>query len=69
MKQLLFNARAEILDLRKQVEILRAQVKVMDLLAALLNSDPPKREADRHTDVVWDIELALREMEGKKSDA
>jgi hypothetical protein len=65
MKQLLFDCRAEIIALRAERDALLAEVEPVRLMRALLHAEPPKREADRHADVVWQVDLALAELDGK----
>lgn len=63
MKNLLNSAKHEINALRKQNEILRAKVEVMDLFAVVLHTKPAYPEQVSCVDVVWEIERELTKLE------
>ena len=61
MKQLLFEAKHEILSLRRQNEILRAKVEVVEVFsAALLGPRTPQVES---LDIAWSIQRKIEELD------
>ena len=64
LKQMLTMARSEIIDLRHKNEVLQAKDDVMNLFTTLLNTTLAARPM-KGTDVAWEIELALRQLENK----
>ena len=67
MKELLANARQEILTLRRENEILRAKVEVMDLFACVLHTTPASRNQGAAPDVAWALQKKIDEL-GKRSE-
>lgn len=59
MKDLLINAQNEIVQLRKQNEILKAKVDVMELFACVLHTNPARMVQGQEIDVVWQIQQYL----------
>lgn len=68
MKQLLEQARQEIIALRRQNEILSAKVEMVDLFACVLHTQPARHSVSMGEDIAWKIERALEEMEPQKHD-
>ena len=69
MKHLLNDAKHEIISLRRENEILRAKVEVMDLFACVLHTTAASRSQGMSVDIVYDIEKRIRaidEMEANK---
>jgi hypothetical protein len=62
MKDLLTSAMHEILQLRRQNEILAAKVEVMDLFACVLNSEPARRSQGMAVDVAWVLQKQIDEL-------
>ena len=63
MKNTLASAKHEIIALRRQNELLRAKVEVMDLFAVVLHTKPAYPDQCVSVDVVWEIERELEELE------
>lgn len=66
MKELLMKAQEEILSLRRENEILRAKVEVINLFETTLHTSPARRDVGAGEDVAW---LLRRELEILNSDA
>ena len=63
MKNTLASAKHEIIALRRQNEILRAKVEVMDLFAVVLHTKPAYPDQCASVDVVWEIEQEIAAIE------
>lgn len=63
MKNLLEQARDEILHLRRDNEILRAKVEVMDLFACVLHTTAAGRSQGMAEDVAWRLQQKITELE------
>lgn len=63
LKNILLNAQQEISILRRENEILRAKVEVMDLFACVLNTQPARQSVSMGEDVVWRISVYMEEQE------
>ena len=61
MKQLLIDAKNEILSLRRQNEILSAQMAVVDVFAAAVGLQ--RNSQGFGTDVVQDLDNAIRALD------
>jgi hypothetical protein len=61
LNMLLLEARSEILDLRRQNELLRARVDTMDLLATVLFTRPHQVAQGGSVDVAWKIMKAVED--------
>jgi len=68
IRQMLSNCRAEIIRLRQERDVLRGKVEVMDLFSAVLHTAVAVKPATE-SDLVWDIDLALRGLDGRANDA
>ena len=62
MKDLLEDAREEIIHLRRRNEILSAKVEMIDLFACILNTRPWIPVEGRGEDVAWKLEQKIREL-------
>lgn len=67
MKDLLNDARHEILALRRDNEILRAKVEVMDLFALVLNTTPNYRSQGMSEDVAWKLQKEIDSINTKEA--
>jgi hypothetical protein len=65
LRNLLVEAREEIVSLRRANEVLSAKVEVMDLFACVLHSTPATRGHGAAPDVAW----ALTKRVGEIDDA
>jgi len=65
MKELLESAKEEILNLRRQNEVLSAKVDTLEFVACLLHTRPAASDQGYGTDIVWEIDKAIR---GVKED-
>lgn len=63
---LLAAARNEILDLRRQNEVLAAKVQVMDLFSLVLNTKPAYHEQAFVPDIAHTIQRELEGLEREK---
>ena len=61
--QILNEAKHEITSLRRQNEILRAKVEVMDLFACVLHTQPAMREQGMTVDIAWQLEKEAARLE------
>ncbi len=61
--QILNEAKHEITSLRRQNEILRAKVEVMDLFACVLHTQPASREQGMSVDIAWQLEKEAARLE------
>ena len=61
MKHLLTEAKNEILGLRRQNEILRAKVEVVEVFSAALLGAPRSQGAS--VDVAWSLQQKINELE------
>lgn len=59
MKQLLIEARQEILTLRRTNEILGAKVEMIDLFALVLNTRPNYPSQGTSADVAWKLQREI----------
>lgn len=62
LKELLNDARHEILDLRRRNEILGAKVEMIDLFACVLNTQPAARTQGAAPDVAWALQKKIDEL-------
>jgi hypothetical protein len=58
IKSILLRASAEIKQLRRDNEILRAKVEVMDFFALVLNTKPAYPSIGMSEDIAWECEKA-----------
>lgn len=63
MKDLLNEARHEILNLRRENEILRAKVEVMELFACVLHTQPARASQGMAPDVAWALQKEIDKIE------
>ena len=66
MKNLLDDARREIIRLRRDNEILHAKVEVMDLFACVLHTQAANRSEGAAPDVAWALQQAIDELSEKQ---
>lgn len=59
LDELLASAMHEIRELRRQNEILGVQVRMIDLFAVVLNTEPRYPSQGMAQDIAWQIERAL----------
>lgn len=64
MKELLIEARQEILDLRRRNEILTAQMGVVEVFAAALGLK--RNEGGMAPDVAWELQKQIDELPDAK---
>jgi sulfate adenylyltransferase subunit 1 (EFTu-like GTPase family) len=64
--ELLNDAKHEILSLRRQNEILRAKVEVMDLFACVLHTQPAQREQGMAIDVAWQLDKEIDRLKSEQ---
>lgn len=62
MKHLLLEAKREIEQLRRENEILRAKVEIMDLFGSALHVQVPSRVYGTAPDVAWALQRKVDEM-------
>lgn len=62
MTELLTNAMHEIRNVRRENEILRAKVEVMDLFACVLMTQPARQSQGMSPDVAWALEKKITEL-------
>lgn len=62
IKDLLIQAREEIIHLRRRNEILSAKVEMIDLFACILNTRPWAPVEGKGEDVAWKLEQKIREL-------
>ncbi len=65
LKHLLQNAREEILSLRRENEILRAKVEMIDLFACILHTTPAHRSQGAAPDVAWALQKEIDNIEAQ----
>lgn len=63
MKDLLISARAEILELRRQNEILAAKVETMELFATVFRTQPNYNSQGMSVDVAWQLSKEIQTLE------
>jgi hypothetical protein len=63
MKHVLAGAIEEIRSLRRQNEILRAKVEVMDLFALTLNTTPNYRSTGMAPDIAWELQHEIDKLD------
>lgn len=63
MKHLLAAAKAEIERLRRRNEILEAKVSTMELMGALLHSQPNYQPEGAVVDVAWELGREIENIE------
>jgi|GEM_PF-2244309 len=68
MKELLLNAKTEINTLRRDNEILRAKVEVMDLFAVVLHTAPARFSQGAAPDVAWALQKEIDKIEAEKQE-
>jgi len=61
--QILNEAKHEITSLRRQNEILRAKVEVMDLFACVLHTQPAQHVQGMCVDIAWQLEKEAARLE------
>jgi hypothetical protein len=66
VKNTLWRAKDEVIALRRQNQLLSAQVAVVEVFAASLGLKPEQQGAC--VDVVWEIERAVQSLEQKPAD-
>lgn len=66
MKTLLVEAKHEILNLRRENEILRAKVEVMELFACVLQTQPARNSQGGSPDVAWGLQKQIDAIEVEK---
>ncbi len=59
------EARHEIISLRRQNEILKAKVEVMDLFACVLHTTPATREQVACVDIAWRLENEAQRLQSE----
>ena len=69
LENILTNAREDILALRRERDILRAKVEVMDLFACVLHTEPAYKPETMGEDVVWKLDKVIRELQTKGGDS
>lgn len=62
MKDLLEEARGEIVHLRRRNEILSAKVEMIDLFACILNTQPWAPREGQGEDVAWKLKKKINEL-------
>jgi hypothetical protein len=67
MKDLLNDARDEIISLRRENEILRAKVDTMELLAGFLHAQLPVRNIGMTEDVAWKLQKEIDKINAKEA--
>lgn len=63
MKHLLEDARSEILQLRRENEVLRAKQEMVDLFATVLFTKPHAPSQGMAEDVAWKLARAIAEID------
>lgn len=66
MQELLLNAKSEIMMLRRENEILRAKVEVMDLFAVVLHTEPARSGRGVAPDVAWALQKESDRIEAER---
>ena len=61
--EIMTSAAAEIRELRRQNEILRAKVEVMDFFALVLHTQPASRSQGASIDVAWQLDKQIADMQ------
>jgi hypothetical protein len=69
MKNLLLQAKEEILQLRRQNELLSAKVETMELFALVLRTQPSYTGMTMGEDVAWKLDRQIRQMEEETTRA
>jgi hypothetical protein len=67
LKHILNNAKHEIVTLRRENEILRAKVEMIELFALVLHTKPAHHSQGMGEDIVWKISKHLEEMAKEES--
>lgn len=62
MKDLLEEARQEIIHLRRRNEILSAKVEMIDLFACILNTRPWAPAETMGEDIAWKLQKKINEL-------
>ena len=62
MKDLLQEARAEILHLRRRNEVLAAKVEMIDLFACVLHTRPAVPVEGMGEDIAWKLQVKIDEI-------
>ena len=68
MKQLLLEAKEEILSLHRRNELLSAKVETMELLAGFLHAQVPSRNVGMSEDVAWKLMLEIQKIENTEKE-
>ncbi len=63
MKNLLVEARGEIIDLRRRNEILAAKVSMIELFELVLHTKPAIPEYGETEDLVWKLGQKIRDLD------
>lgn len=67
MIELLFEAKEEVVTLRRQNELLRARVDTMDLLAGFLHAQIPSRSVGMAEDVAWKLQKEIDSLKANEA--
>lgn len=62
MKPLLKKAQEEITNLRRENEILRGKVDIMELFACVLRTKPYTQPQRFDEDIVWSLQMIINKM-------
>jgi hypothetical protein len=62
IESLLSEAKREIVSLRRQNEILRAKVQVLDMLSMLVHRHEPANLECMSVDIVWELEKKIQDL-------
>lgn len=65
LKHLLRDAREEILSLRREAEILRAKVEMIDLFACVLHTAAAAKSQGAAPDVAWALQKEIDHIEAQ----
>ena len=69
LSQLMRDAKHEITSLRRQNEILRAKVEMIDLFAVVLHTKPAYPEQAMGVDVAWQLEQAALKLDTESNES
>lgn len=62
-KELLIDAESTILQMRRELEILRARVEMIDLFAMVLHTQPASRSQGMSPDVAWALRKEIDKID------
>lgn len=62
LEEVLLGAQQEIISLRRQNELLRAKVEVMDLFACVLHTTAASRSEGMSIDIAWQLGKELEKL-------